>query len=218
MAKLPEGTTPSAIFFRQSTYVIDAMNATKRIIVREEVWAALSGMREPGMTFSELIEEMIEHEKKRRLLEDIRRIQETEGLVEISRWRLIVLFRRSAADFVNYPDVSRKSLTWSKWDPVRTEKKCSKNPVSLLPGRKAAMSSCSTSMEGVSLSPTNRGKNPEEGCYERSSGRQATPWGYWTIAEDSVYSRSTRISPICRCRAGISTVARAQTYFKFTPG
>jgi len=67
------------------TYVIDAMNATKRIIVREEVWAALSGMREPGMTFSELIEEMIEHEKKRRLLEDIRRIQETEGLVEISR-------------------------------------------------------------------------------------------------------------------------------------
>jgi len=64
--------------FRQSTYVIDAMNATKRIIVREEVWAALSGMREPGMTFSELIEEMIEHEKKRRLLEDIRRIQETE--------------------------------------------------------------------------------------------------------------------------------------------
>ena len=37
------------------------------------------------MTYSELIEEMIEHEKKRRLLEDIRRIQETEGLVEISR-------------------------------------------------------------------------------------------------------------------------------------
>ena len=83
MAKLPEGTTPSAIFFRQSTYVIDAMNATKRIIVREEVWAALSGMREPGMTYSELIEEMIEHEKKRRLVEDIKRIQETEELVEI---------------------------------------------------------------------------------------------------------------------------------------
>ena len=59
------------------------MNATKRIIVREEVWAALSGMREPGMTFSELLEGMIEHKKKRRLVVDIKRIQETEGLVGI---------------------------------------------------------------------------------------------------------------------------------------
>jgi predicted CopG family antitoxin len=62
---------------------MDVMNATKRIIVREEVWAALSNMREPGMTFSELIEEMVEHEKKRRLVVDIKRIQETEELVEI---------------------------------------------------------------------------------------------------------------------------------------
>jgi predicted CopG family antitoxin len=59
------------------------MNAIKRIVVREEVWAALSSMREPGMTFSELLEGMIEHEKKRRLIEDIKRIQETEELVEI---------------------------------------------------------------------------------------------------------------------------------------
>jgi len=35
----------------------------------------------------------------------------------------------------------------------------------------AAMSSCNTSMEGVSLSPSIREENPEEGCYERSSGR-----------------------------------------------
>lgn len=35
------------------------------------------------MTFSELLEGMIEHEKKRRLVEDIKRIQETEGLVGI---------------------------------------------------------------------------------------------------------------------------------------
>ena len=55
----------------------------KRIVVRKEVWADLSGMREPGMTFSELIEGMIEREKKRRLVEDIKRIQETEDLVEI---------------------------------------------------------------------------------------------------------------------------------------
>ncbi len=60
------------------------MNATKRIVVREDVWADLSLMRSPGMTFSELIEEMIENEKKRRLVEDIRRIQDTEDLVELS--------------------------------------------------------------------------------------------------------------------------------------
>ena len=35
------------------------------------------------MTFSELIEEMIEHEKKWRLVEDIKRIQENEDLLEI---------------------------------------------------------------------------------------------------------------------------------------
>ncbi|MFY1645175.1 hypothetical protein ACK11Z_15700 [Methanoculleus bourgensis] len=59
------------------------MNATKRIVVKEEVWAALSSMREPRMTYSELIEQMIEHEKKRSLVEDIKRIQEREELVEI---------------------------------------------------------------------------------------------------------------------------------------
>ncbi len=71
------------MFSVSNTYTTNAMNATKRIVVKEEVWAALSSMREPGMTYSELIEEMIEHEKKRRLVEDIKRIQETEELVEI---------------------------------------------------------------------------------------------------------------------------------------
>jgi predicted CopG family antitoxin len=65
------------------TNTIYVMNATKRIIVREDVWADLSQMRRPGMTFSELLEEMVENEKKRRLEEDIRKIQETEDLVEI---------------------------------------------------------------------------------------------------------------------------------------
>jgi len=59
------------------------MNAVKRIVVGEEVWADLSQMREPGMTFSRLIENMIEHEKKRRLVEDIMRLQGEEDLVEI---------------------------------------------------------------------------------------------------------------------------------------
>jgi len=64
-------------------YGRDAMSSTKRITVTEAVWADLSGMREPGMTFSELIETMIEREKKWRLVRDIRRIQEGEELVEI---------------------------------------------------------------------------------------------------------------------------------------
>ena len=59
------------------------MSAIKRIVVGEDVWADLSQMREPGMTFSRLIENMIEHEKKRRLVEDIMRVQEDEDLVEI---------------------------------------------------------------------------------------------------------------------------------------
>ena len=59
------------------------MKAAKCIVVRKEVWADLSSMREPEMTLSELIEGLIEREKKRRLVEDIRRIQETEELVEI---------------------------------------------------------------------------------------------------------------------------------------
>lgn len=84
---------------------MDAMKAAKCIVVRKEVWADLSSMREPGMTLSELIEGLIEreklhethgatgipdekgegyfHTKKRRPVEDIRRIQETEELVEI---------------------------------------------------------------------------------------------------------------------------------------
>ncbi len=64
-------------------YGRDAMSPTKRITVTEAVWADLLGMREPDMTFSELIETMIEREKKRRLVEDIRQIQEAEELVEI---------------------------------------------------------------------------------------------------------------------------------------
>jgi len=64
-------------------YGRNAMGPTKRITVTKAVWADLSGMREPGMTFSELIETMIEREKKRRLVGDIRRLQEGEELVEI---------------------------------------------------------------------------------------------------------------------------------------
>ena len=59
------------------------MKAPKQIILREDIVEDLLHLRKPGMTLSGVIEEMIEHEKKRRLLDDIRRIQEREELVEL---------------------------------------------------------------------------------------------------------------------------------------
>ncbi len=59
------------------------MKAPKKIILREDIVEELLHMRKPGMTLSGVIEEMFEHEKKRRLLDDIRRIQEREELVEL---------------------------------------------------------------------------------------------------------------------------------------
>ena len=73
----------SAIFSISDIYTMVTTNATKRIVVREEAGYDLPGMREPDMTSPEPIEGMIEREKKRRLVEDIKRIQETEDLVEI---------------------------------------------------------------------------------------------------------------------------------------
>ena len=59
------------------------MVATKRVPVSLEIWNELSRLKEPGQTFGELIEEMIESEKKLRLLKDMKRIEETVEFVEI---------------------------------------------------------------------------------------------------------------------------------------
>jgi hypothetical protein len=40
-------------------------------------------LKEPGQTFGELIEEMIEREKKLRLLTDMKKIEETAEFVEL---------------------------------------------------------------------------------------------------------------------------------------
>ncbi|MGB2727017.1 MAG: hypothetical protein WBD09_00870 [Halobacteriota archaeon] len=40
------------------------MVATKRIPVSAGIWEELSGFKEPGQTFGELIEKLIEREKK----------------------------------------------------------------------------------------------------------------------------------------------------------
>ena len=59
------------------------MVATKRIPVSPEIWEELSSLKEPGQTFDELIVELIEKEKKLRLLKDMKRIEETAEFVEI---------------------------------------------------------------------------------------------------------------------------------------
>ena len=48
------------------------MPAVKRIPVTEPVWKDLAEMRSPGQTFTELLSEMIEERKKRRLEEDVK--------------------------------------------------------------------------------------------------------------------------------------------------
>jgi predicted CopG family antitoxin len=52
--------------------------ADKRIPVTSKVWEDLSDLKRPGETFAQLLEEMIEHEKKLRLFLDLEKI-ETEG-------------------------------------------------------------------------------------------------------------------------------------------
>jgi predicted CopG family antitoxin len=59
------------------------MLATKRLAVTEPVWAELSGLRKPGETFNQLIAEMIEREKKARLIERLLQIAEEGDYVEL---------------------------------------------------------------------------------------------------------------------------------------
>jgi predicted CopG family antitoxin len=48
------------------------MSAVKRIPVTEPVWKDLAEMRSAGQTYTELLAEMIEDRKKRRLEEDVK--------------------------------------------------------------------------------------------------------------------------------------------------
>ena len=59
------------------------MLATKRVAVTETVWAELSSLRRPGETFSQLLLEMIESEKKARLIEHLKQIADEGEFVEL---------------------------------------------------------------------------------------------------------------------------------------
>lgn len=59
------------------------MLATKRVAVTESVWAELSDLRRPGETFSQLLAEMIEREKRARLIEHLKQIADEGDFVEL---------------------------------------------------------------------------------------------------------------------------------------
>jgi len=62
------------------------MSAVKRIPVTEPVWKDLAEMRSAGQTYTDLLAEMIEDRKKRRLEEDVGRwsCRKKEDFVSLS--------------------------------------------------------------------------------------------------------------------------------------
>lgn len=64
------------------------MALTKRIPVTENTWKELSEMRSAGQTYNELLKDMIELKKKRRLLDDIQRSIEEDDFFPISEIKL----------------------------------------------------------------------------------------------------------------------------------
>jgi len=59
------------------------MLATKRVAVTGPIWAERSDLRRPGETFSQLLAEMIEREKKTRLIEHLMHIADEGDFVEL---------------------------------------------------------------------------------------------------------------------------------------
>jgi predicted CopG family antitoxin len=59
------------------------MLATKRIPVTETVWAELSDLKRPGETFDQLLSEMVDREKKARLVEHLLKIADEGEFVEM---------------------------------------------------------------------------------------------------------------------------------------
>jgi predicted CopG family antitoxin len=62
------------------------MAAVKRIPVTEPVWRELSEMRSAGQTYADLLEDMIEERKKKRLEEDVKEWhgRKADGFVSLS--------------------------------------------------------------------------------------------------------------------------------------
>ena len=69
----------------KNMHVTEKMPATSRIPVSRAVWEELSGLKSAGETYDHLLAEMIEREKKRRLFEDMDRI-EKRGKFVAMKW------------------------------------------------------------------------------------------------------------------------------------
>ena len=61
------------------------MLATKRIPVSPTVWSELSSLKKAGETYDSLLADMIEREKKQRLVSDLKRIEARGKFVEM-KW------------------------------------------------------------------------------------------------------------------------------------
>ena len=72
----------SQVILLYNLYMI-IMLATKRVALTESVWAELSDLRRPGETFSQLLAEMIEREKKARLIAHLKLIADEGDFVEL---------------------------------------------------------------------------------------------------------------------------------------
>ncbi len=60
------------------------MSLSKRIPVTEQVWKELAEMKKAGQTYNDLLAEMIELRKKRRLVEDVTRSLQEDDFVPLS--------------------------------------------------------------------------------------------------------------------------------------
>ncbi len=67
---------------------IATMRLTKRIPVTEQVWKELAEMRSAGQTYDELLAEMIELRKKRRLLDDVCHSMQEDDFVQLSEIKM----------------------------------------------------------------------------------------------------------------------------------
>jgi len=64
------------------------MSLSKRIPVTEQVWKELAEMKKAGQTYNDLLAEMIELRKKRRLVEDVNRSLQEDDFVPLSEIQL----------------------------------------------------------------------------------------------------------------------------------
>ena len=69
-------------------YTLATMNLSKRIPVTEKVWKELAEMRAAGQTYDDLLAEMIELRKKRRLVEEVSRSLQEDDFVPLSEIKL----------------------------------------------------------------------------------------------------------------------------------